>query len=171
MHSAPTSRLTRRSVLALGAGGAFSALRLGLTRRAFANTPGLAHAYSSLGAIKYPSGFTAFDYVNPAAPRGGTMRLAPIGGFDTANTLTYPGRPPSDIRLMYDRLIVASDDERATYFEAASIGYRETMVFRDLTLSLPQGRITALCAPNGSGQSTALRALRGLLGLEACFTI
>ena len=52
-------------------------------------------------------------------------------------------------------------------FEAASVGYREAMVFRDLTLSLPQGRITALCGPNGSGKSTALRALRGLLGLEA----
>lgn len=51
-------------------------------------------------------------------------------------------------------------------FEAASVGYRETMVFRDLTLSLPQGRITALCGPNGSGKSTALRAMRGLLGLR-----
>ncbi|MEO1225588.1 MAG: ABC transporter ATP-binding protein [Pseudomonadota bacterium] len=51
-------------------------------------------------------------------------------------------------------------------FESASVGYRETLVFRDLNLSLPQGRITALCGPNGSGKSTALRALRGLLGLE-----
>ena len=81
-----------------------------------AGADGFAHAYSPLGAVKYPPGFTAYDYVNPDAPKGGAMRFARMGAFDTANTLTYPGRPPSDIRLIYDRLIVASNDERATYY-------------------------------------------------------
>ena len=30
-----------------------------------------AHAYAQFGDIKYPAGFTHFDYVNPQAPKGG----------------------------------------------------------------------------------------------------
>ena len=78
--------------------------------------PAFRHGYSPLGVLKYAPGFSAFDYVNANAPKGGTMRLARIGAFDTVDTLHYPGRPPADVRLVYDRLIVASDDETAGYY-------------------------------------------------------
>ena len=108
---AQSSRISRRAALALGAGAtaAFALHPAG----AFAAEDGFGHAYSPLGAIKYPPGFRSFDYVNVNAPKGGTMRLARIGAFDTANTLTYPGLPPADVRVIYDRLIVASADDRA----------------------------------------------------------
>ena len=111
---AQSSRISRRAALALGAGAtaAFALHPAG----AFAAEDGFGHAYSPLGAIKYPPGFRSFDYVNVNAPKGGTMRLARIGAFDTANTLTYPGLPPADVRVIYDRLIVASADERASYY-------------------------------------------------------
>ena len=36
-----------------------------------------AHAYGQFGDIKYPPGFAHFDYVNPAAPKGGEIRMVP----------------------------------------------------------------------------------------------
>jgi len=56
--------------------------------------------------------------------------------------------------------------EYFAHFEEARIGYRDAIVFERLNLSLPKGCITALCGPNGCGKSTALRAMRGLLGLQ-----
>ncbi|MDF2617924.1 MAG: fecE [Xanthobacteraceae bacterium] len=43
-----------------------------------------------------------------------------------------------------------------------TVGYSNRDVLRDLTLSVPPGRFTALLGPNGSGKSTLLRALAGL---------
>lgn len=43
-----------------------------------------------------------------------------------------------------------------------TVGYPNRDVLRDLTLSVPPGRFTALLGPNGSGKSTLLRALAGL---------
>lgn len=86
------------------------------TRRPLATPAGLAHGASPLGALKYPDGFAAFDYVRPDAPKGGDLRLARIGAFDTLDTLRYPGRPPGDLRLIFDRLIVQSADEPAGYY-------------------------------------------------------
>lgn len=135
------TKLTRRSALALGAGMVVSSVCFGRLRRSLASGAALGHAYSPLGTIKYPLGFAAFDYVNPAAPKGGALRLARIGGFDTANTLTYPGRPPVDIRLIYDRLIVASDDERATYYGALAEGMEVSDDFTRIVFALhPEAR-------------------------------
>lgn len=33
-----------------------------------------AHGYALWGDLKYPAGFTHFDYVNPQAPKGGELR-------------------------------------------------------------------------------------------------
>ncbi len=41
------------------------------------------HALSLMGAPKYPAGFSHFDYVNPSAPKGGLVRLASQGTFDS----------------------------------------------------------------------------------------
>ena len=39
------------------------------------------------GSAKYPDGFTHFDYVNPNAPKGGSVRLNSIGTYDSFNNL------------------------------------------------------------------------------------
>lgn len=44
-----------------------------------------------------------------------------------------------------------------------SAGYRDNPVLRDVTATLPGGRVTALMGPNGSGKSTLLAVLAGIL--------
>ena len=43
------------------------------------------HGLSLFGDLKYPAGFKHFDYVNPKAPKGGTVRLGGFGTFDNFN--------------------------------------------------------------------------------------
>lgn len=48
-----------------------------------------------------------------------------------------------------------------------SVDYIERRIIDDLSLSLEQGKITALVGPNGSGKSTLLKSLARLLPVEA----
>lgn len=43
------------------------------------------HALSTFGDVKYPAGFKRFDFVNPDAPKGGSVRMLEIGTFDNFN--------------------------------------------------------------------------------------
>lgn len=52
------------------------------------------HGYAQFGKLKYPASFTHFDWVNPEAPKGGTVRLMAYGSFDTLNPYTIKGTPP-----------------------------------------------------------------------------
>ena len=75
-----------------------------------------AHALSRVGVIKFPAGFQHFDWVNPDAPKGGTVRLADIGGFDNLNPFTFKGLLGSGTALLHDSLMVPSLDEPATAY-------------------------------------------------------
>ena len=44
---------------------------------------------------KYPKDFKHFDYVNPDAPKGGTIRLSDTGTFDSLNFVPPKGTTPS----------------------------------------------------------------------------
>jgi microcin C transport system substrate-binding protein len=52
-----------------------------------------AHAVSVFNDVKYKSDFTHFDYVNPKAPKGGTIRQQASGTFDSLNPFTIKGAP------------------------------------------------------------------------------
>ncbi|WP_231878885.1 ABC transporter substrate-binding protein, partial [Oleiphilus sp. HI0125] len=52
------------------------------------------HALSLYGSAKYDEGFTHFDWVNPNAPKGGTLRLMGFGTFDSLNPYTLKGTSP-----------------------------------------------------------------------------
>ena len=54
--------------------------------------------------------------------------------------------------------------EIALTLDGLSVGYGGDPVLHDLSLRIPQGRVTAFCGPNGCGKSTALKAMRGMLG-------
>ena len=43
------------------------------------------HGLSLFGEPRYPAGFKHFDYVNPAAPKGGVVRQIAFGTFDNFN--------------------------------------------------------------------------------------
>ncbi len=52
------------------------------------------HGYAQFGTLKYPAKFTHFDWVNPVAPKGGTLRVMAFGTFDTLNPYTFKGTSP-----------------------------------------------------------------------------
>jgi microcin C transport system substrate-binding protein len=88
-------------ILLLAAGGARAAASEGM---------------SLFGDLKYGPGFTHFDYVNPQAPKGGTMRLSAIGTFDTLNPFVINGVPAEGIGMIFDTLSAASEDEPASEY-------------------------------------------------------
>nr|MDT0251978.1 extracellular solute-binding protein [Endozoicomonas sp.] len=55
--------------------------------------------------------FKYFDYVNPEAPKGGSVRMAASGTFDSLNPYTNKGTPVTGISLIYDTLMTQSRDE------------------------------------------------------------
>ena len=79
-----------------------------------------AHAYAQFGDVKYPPGFTNFDYVDPAAPKGGEIRMVPPTrptNFDKFNPFTLKGTGPYGIgQLMFESLLVGNADEPTTAY-------------------------------------------------------
>lgn len=74
------------------------------------------HALSLKGQPKYAPDFKALDYVNPAAPKGGEIRLFSIGGFDSLNPHIIKGEPAPGLGLIYQTLMEgALDDPLAEY--------------------------------------------------------
>ncbi len=68
------------------------------------------------GDLKYPKNFKHFDDTNPNAPKGGTLRLATSGGFDSMNPFILKGNPAPGLNamgqgLLYESLMVQADDE------------------------------------------------------------
>lgn len=69
------------------------------------------HGLAMHGGLKYPADFTHFDYVNPAAPKGGILRLADQGPFDSLNPFITKGQPPDGAGLPFDTLMESAADE------------------------------------------------------------
>lgn len=68
------------------------------------------------GAPKYAPGFAHLDYVNPDAPKGGTLRQAATGTFDTLNPYSIKGNAAQGLNLVYDRLMARVWDEPFTMY-------------------------------------------------------
>ncbi len=69
------------------------------------------HGMSLFGDLKYGPDFKHFDYVNPEAPKGGTVRYAAVGTFDTLNPFQLKGNKPQGLGLLFDTLMAPSADE------------------------------------------------------------
>src|ERR1700759_3826500 len=71
------------------------------------------HGLSLFGDIKYPAGFKRFDYVNPDAPKGGTVREIEAGTFDNFNLVVsgVKGSLANGVTLFYESLLSQSLDE------------------------------------------------------------
>ncbi|MEI7443906.1 MAG: extracellular solute-binding protein [Burkholderiales bacterium] len=76
-------------------------------------TPGaFVHGMAWGAQTKYPAGFRHFDYVNPEAPRGGTLTLDGFGSYDKLNPFTLKGVLGAGVgALMFDTLTEQADDE------------------------------------------------------------
>lgn len=69
-----------------------------------------------MGSPKYPADFKHFDYVNPAAPKGGLLRMSVEGSFDSFNFVIPRGTSATGIGLIYNTLSTSSLDEVATEY-------------------------------------------------------
>ena len=72
--------------------------------RAFPDLPPQ-HAISKYGDFKYPPGFSHFAYVDPAAPKGGRIKLAATGTFDKLNPFNLKGVAATGAILLFDTLM------------------------------------------------------------------
>jgi microcin C transport system substrate-binding protein len=76
----------------------------------------VSHAIGMRGEPKYPADFTHFEYVNPDAPKGGTLALHTIGTYDTFHRYAQRGNAAISSGDLYDMLLVASEDEVEMYY-------------------------------------------------------
>ena len=74
------------------------------------------HGLSLFGDLKYPPNFTHFDYANPDAPKGGTVKYAAIGTFDTLNPFTLKGQAAAGAGMVFDTLMSSAADEPASEY-------------------------------------------------------
>lgn len=63
------------------------------------------------GNPRYGWNFKHFDYANPDAPKGGTLKMSAYGSFDTFNPYTIKGVSAAGTGLLFDTLMVESADE------------------------------------------------------------
>ncbi len=85
---------------------------------AWAADPVWRHGVSLFGDVKYPPEFAHFEYVNPQAPRGGSVRQIALGTFDNFNQVVgaVKGSPAVGLELIYDTLMVSALDEVSTEY-------------------------------------------------------
>lgn len=85
-----------------------------------ASLPAVAAPQTSIalhGAPALGDGFTAFPYVNPQAPKGGTLTLGVLGSYESVNPLIVQGTPASGIReFVVEALMARSLDEPFTLY-------------------------------------------------------
>ena len=116
-------KLTRRVVIRAAAASlvtpALGALGAGaFTGKAAAQTHQWKHGLSLFGDLKYPAGFKNFDYVNPAAPQGGTVRQVAFGTFDNFNSVVagVKGSLALGSELINETLMSSALDEVSTEY-------------------------------------------------------
>ncbi|WP_414164320.1 extracellular solute-binding protein [Superficieibacter sp. BNK-5] len=98
-------------------------------------------AFAVIGEPKYAVNFTHFDYVNPAAPKGGAVTMAAIGTFDNFNRFAMRGNPAERTGALYDTLFTTSDDEPGSYYPlvAESARYADDYSWVELSIN-PRAR-------------------------------
>jgi microcin C transport system substrate-binding protein len=72
------------------------------------------HGLSTFGELKYPADFTNFDYVNPDAPKGGSLSMIGTGNlitFDSFNGFILKGNPAQGLEYLFDTLMTRAGDE------------------------------------------------------------
>jgi len=107
-----------------------------------------AHGIALYGEPRHPAGFAHFDYVNPRAPKGGTLVMPnPAYGassFDKLNPFTLRGTaPPAMTELVFETLAVYSLDEEATQYGLLAEDIRVALDRRAVTFRLhPRARFS-----------------------------
>src|SRR3954452_17450650 len=107
--------LSRRQVLGFG----IAALGASVLRPARAADGAGAHGLSVFGDLKYPADFHHFDYVDPAAPKGGMFSTIPsvrtynqsYYTFSSLNAFILKGEGAQGMDLTFATLMTRAGDE------------------------------------------------------------
>lgn len=110
----------------------FSIMPLGL----YAETIEHSTAFAILGEPKYHADFRHFDYVNPDAPKGGSITLSALGTFDNFNRFALRGVAAARTERLYDSLFVTSDDEPGSYYPLVAQSTRHDADFHWIEIDL-----------------------------------
>jgi microcin C transport system substrate-binding protein len=101
---------------------------------------------SLIGKPKYEDGFKHYDYVNPDAPKGGTLNQAAVGTFDSLNPYIVQGSPAAGFAafgggLLYDTLMEQATDQAGTNYGllAEAISYPDDFAWAKFRLN-PKAR-------------------------------
>ncbi|WP_438396067.1 extracellular solute-binding protein [Caballeronia sp. DA-9] len=100
-------------------GPLLASLAIGFGGFAVSNPACAVYAIAQYGEPKYPAGFTHFDYVDPNAPRGGTLVLANpnrLTSFDKFNPFTLRGNAAPGLGYLFESLTTGSLDEVSTAY-------------------------------------------------------
>lgn len=94
-------------------------------------------AFAVIGEPKYAINFDHYDYVNPAAPKGGSVTLSANGTFDNFNRYALRGVAAERTDALYDTLFTTSDDEPGSYYPlvAEMARYADDFSWMELTLN------------------------------------
>ncbi|MAF10783.1 hypothetical protein CMK11_10045 [Candidatus Poribacteria bacterium] len=120
---------------------AFGVLTQVASVRLLAAGPRRAHAIAMHGEAKYEADYAHFDYVNPAAPKGGSIVLGAFGSYDTFHPFVLKGRPADGLGRMFETMTTNSQDEAFTEYGllAESIAWPEDRSWVTFTLR-PEAR-------------------------------
>jgi microcin C transport system substrate-binding protein len=143
-------RLSRRSIVRSGVLAALSAILdrfgapfLGASASAQGRDPAHAwrHGLSLFGELKYSPGFEHFDYVNPKAPKGGTVRMIAFGTFDNFNEVVagLKGSIAMGAGILSDTLMASSLDEVSTDYGLIAEAISHPPDFASATFRLRAG--------------------------------
>ena len=69
------------------------------------------HGIAMHGTPKYGNNFTHLDYVNPNAPKGGTVKFGSYGSFDNLNRVAFKGSKAAGLGYVNDTLMRRVWDE------------------------------------------------------------
>ena len=180
------SLLSRRHVLGLGAAGLLSTSRFRPAAAAEAGSE--IHGMSVFGDLKYPADFHHFDYVNVAAPKGGTFSTIPSSRtynqsyytFNSLNAFILKGEGAQGMDLVFATLMArAADEPDAVYGQAAKsvqisadkLIYRFTMrpeaAFHDGSKLTAHDAAFSLTVLKTKGHPLILQQMRDMVKAEA----
>lgn len=74
------------------------------------------HGVTPFGELKYNRWFEHFDYVNPKAPKGGSIRLTYNLAFDNLNPFILKGVPAPGMNYVFESLMKPSLDEPQSFY-------------------------------------------------------
>jgi microcin C transport system substrate-binding protein len=181
--------LTRRRVLTLAAAQALAVPMAGLIGTSPANAGEVeTHGLSAFGDLKYPKDFKHFDYVNPAAPKGGVYSST-VGQwitnqtpntFNSLNVWILKGEGAAGVETTFATLMVrALDEPDAVYGLAAEsvrvsadrltyrFRLRDGITFHDGTPITAEDVAWSFQTLKAKGHPTISQTLRDMAGVAA----